>query len=339
LKVPAAAPADFYSSRTGFVYNFVSLAESSRYAIDPPTHPRRFTWILTWRLSVKRVSSSSFIVFLRRSPRWGVARRDRSEAIVALQEDRKTLCTRYFRIRCWNASNCAFRYVLLSDRKYRKAGVHRSFNPLTRRSFANALLRNGRITVLHSFLPVLYIIQPPVATASRQLYAIHCYTPLLGKQERVAWRFQAADMKRRPTIRRACGRRRESRITITTYIYVGESLESSEDPFTVRNREFRVTLRGTERRYRIWCLLYGVAFILQVIARLQVTRGFINCLDVISPQRLHVAAVSLCFSIPIFNISHFYTYVWESFRHKLKISVVIGKINMQIMPRHCVLPL
>jgi len=85
--------------------------------------------------------------------------------------------------------------------------------------------------------------------------------------------------------------------------------------------------------------VYGVAFILQVIARLQVTRGFINCLDVISPQRLHVAAVSLCFSIPIFNISHFYTYVWESFRHKLKISVVIGKINMQIMPRHCVLPL
>ncbi|KYM98850.1 hypothetical protein ALC62_10406 [Cyphomyrmex costatus] len=38
-------------------------------------------------------------------------------------------------------------------------------------------------------------------------------------------------------------------ITITTYIYVGESLGSQEDPFTARNREFRVTLRGPKRRH------------------------------------------------------------------------------------------
>lgn len=39
-------------------------------------------------------------------------------------------------------------------------------------------------------------------------------------------------------------------ITITTYIYVGESLGSRVDPFTARNREFRVTLRGREGRQR-----------------------------------------------------------------------------------------
>ncbi|KYN16456.1 hypothetical protein ALC57_11326 [Trachymyrmex cornetzi] len=38
-------------------------------------------------------------------------------------------------------------------------------------------------------------------------------------------------------------------ITITTYIYVGESLGSQEDPFTARNREFRLTLRGPKRRH------------------------------------------------------------------------------------------
>ncbi|KYN36420.1 hypothetical protein ALC56_09380 [Trachymyrmex septentrionalis] len=43
-------------------------------------------------------------------------------------------------------------------------------------------------------------------------------------------------------------------ITITTYIYVGESLESQEDPFTARNREFRVTLRGPKRRH--WILWF-----------------------------------------------------------------------------------
>jgi len=53
------------------------------------------------------------------------------------------------------------------------------------------------------------------------------------------------------------------RITITTYIYVGESLGSQEDPFTARNREFRVTLRGPKRRHWIWWLYtYAVDFIL-----------------------------------------------------------------------------
>jgi len=98
---------------------------------------------------------ASFILLLHRLPsmtdfsmRSSSSRRDRSEAIVALTGRR--------RARCWNASNCAASRCPTG--RYRKAGVHRSFNPLTRRSFANALLRNGRITVLHSFLPLLYII-------------------------------------------------------------------------------------------------------------------------------------------------------------------------------------
>ncbi|KYQ59400.1 hypothetical protein ALC60_01572 [Trachymyrmex zeteki] len=51
-------------------------------------------------------------------------------------------------------------------------------------------------------------------------------------------------------------------ITITTYIYVGESLRSQEDPFTVRNREFRVTLRGPKRRHWISWLYTCIEWIL-----------------------------------------------------------------------------
>ncbi|KAL6429752.1 hypothetical protein ACFW04_007570 [Cataglyphis niger] len=39
-------------------------------------------------------------------------------------------------------------------------------------------------------------------------------------------------------------------ITITIYIYVGESLGSQKDPFTAWNREFCVTLRGSRESIR-----------------------------------------------------------------------------------------
>lgn len=67
-------------------------------------------------------------------------------------------------------------------------------------------------------------------------------------------------------------------ITITTYIYVGESSGSREDPFTARNREFRVTLRKPREGigFGRGIYVYTVTVMLQVTASLQVTRGFIN---------------------------------------------------------------
>jgi len=53
------APADFYSSHTGFVYNFVPFTRSSRYAIDPTMYLRHSTLVLPWKL-VKWVQPSLF---------------------------------------------------------------------------------------------------------------------------------------------------------------------------------------------------------------------------------------------------------------------------------------
>ncbi|TGZ55891.1 hypothetical protein DBV15_06044 [Temnothorax longispinosus] len=52
------APADFYSSHTGFVYNFVPFVRSSRYAIDPPMYLRHFTLVLLFNPLTKTVFSS-----------------------------------------------------------------------------------------------------------------------------------------------------------------------------------------------------------------------------------------------------------------------------------------
>lgn len=59
------APADFYSSHTGFVYNFVPFVRSSRYTIDPAMYLRHFTLVLLRKL-ITWVKPSPFF-FARRS--------------------------------------------------------------------------------------------------------------------------------------------------------------------------------------------------------------------------------------------------------------------------------
>ncbi|EZA51966.1 hypothetical protein X777_09281 [Ooceraea biroi] len=84
-------------------------------------------------------------------------------------------------------------------------------------------------------------------------------------------------------------------ITITTYIYVGESLESWEDPFTARNREFRVTLRGPRKGIgfggckRIQSGLYTASYC-ALASNLRVYKLF-RC-NLSGAAQLHVAAVS-----------------------------------------------
>ncbi|EGI59974.1 hypothetical protein G5I_11761 [Acromyrmex echinatior] len=141
LEVPPA-PADFYSSHTGFVYNFVPFARSSRYAIDPMMYLKHSTLVFLWKLIN---GGDGVVVVIRDSLLYAVT---------------------------WQA-------------------------------------RKGRLEIPGS--------------------------------RRGASSYNSMRMRTSSRIE----------ITITTYIYVGESLGSQEDPFTARNREFRVTLRGPKRRHWI----------------------------------------------------------------------------------------
>lgn len=113
-------------------------------------------------------------------------------------------------------------------------------------SFAEALdiSRDKRITILRSFPPLLYII-PRRERRRRSSYTrfivIHRY--LASKKGSLG---DSGQSRRRAPSYNSTRVRASSRIeiTITTYIYVGESSGSRRDPFTARNREFRVTLRG-----------------------------------------------------------------------------------------------
>jgi len=230
---------------------------------------------------------ASFIVFLHRLPprwrgrRWGVARWDRSEAIVA-----------------FTARHALVTFVCDVETR-----------PIARS--ATSRCPTGSIVKQECIGVLIHLLEDPLrmrfcATEGSPCSIVSCRFCTLsrGGSDGVAAVIRdsllyAVTWQARKGRLEIPGSRREASSYNSTRMRASSRIENYHNDIHICRRIAGILgrsfycpeswisrdLEGDRERVSDLVLanVYGVAFILQVIARLQVTRGFINCLDVISP--------------------------------------------------------